>query len=196
MSVIEKFYGRIDSRELSFCEAEVSARLKTGYGYTNELIEKCKRVLLENTDCRYCAVRVPISCKGNLIDFGYFSTSSNSLEKLLKKCDECFIMAVTLGSKVDLLMKRLEALSVSEHYITDALASALAESAADVAEKNIKKELVCSMRFSAGYGDFRLEDQSAILELLDARKMLGITLSTSYLMTPQKSITAVLGIKK
>lgn len=196
MNVYENFYGRIESKDLEFAENEVALRLKTSRGYTNELIEKCKKTLLQNTDCRYSAKRVAIKADGNTVDLGAFSVESRDLSRLLEGCEECFVFCVTLGNRVDFLLKRLSASSLAEHYITDALSSALAESAADMTEEIIKGGKICTNRFSAGYGDFPLEKQADILSLLEAQKLLGITLSKSYLMTPQKSITAVFGIKK
>ncbi len=195
MNILESFYGRIESEELEYAENEVALRLKTDRGYTNDLIEKCKAILLENVDCRYSAKRITLNISGNTVDFGGFTVESKDLARLLSGCSECYMFGVTLGNRVDFLLKRLSALSLAEHYITDALASALAESAADKAEDIIKENRISTNRFSAGYGDFPLEKQADILALLDAQKLLGITLSKTYLMTPQKSITAVFGVK-
>ena len=49
-------------------------------------------------------------------------------------------------------------------------------------------------RFSPGYGDLPIEIQPKILTVLSADKTLGITLNESYLMTPVKSITAIMGV--
>ena len=195
MSIYERYYGKLDCAELYFDENESANRLKTERGYTNDVIEKCKKTLLEHTDCRYCAIRLNIDIKDNTVDFGEFSVDSKSLAKNLSGGRECFIMAVTLGNGVDRLLKKLSVVSVSEHYISDALASALAECAADIAEEKIKGKETCAPRFSVGYGDFYIEKQSDVLKILDAYKMLGISLSKTYLMTPQKTITAVIGIK-
>ena len=40
-----------------------------------------------------------------------------------------------------------------------------------------------------------IKNQKKILEFSDAYKMIGITLSESYMMTPKKSVTAIVGIK-
>jgi cobalamin-dependent methionine synthase I len=50
-------------------------------------------------------------------------------------------------------------------------------------------------RFSPGYGDMPLDLQGVILELLEAGKRLGIALGESKLMSPSKSVTALIGIK-
>ena len=51
-------------------------------------------------------------------------------------------------------------------------------------------------RFSPGYGDFPLEFQRNIGDLLQMAKNIGITLTDSLLMMPSKSVTAVIGCSK
>ncbi len=196
MKLIEKYYGIIENSNLYFCENETANRLKVERGYTNETIEKCKVLLLESVECKYSAVRLEIEVKENIIDFGLFSVESSALAKNLANTNECYILAVTLGSKVDRLLTKLSAISLAEHYIVDALSSSLAESATDIAENLIKGENQTKVRFSPGYADFDIKHQSDVLSILDAQKLLGISLSKSCLMTPQKTVTAIIGIKK
>ena len=47
---------------------------------------------------------------------------------------------------------------------------------------------------TACYGDMPLSAQPVLLATLDAQRKLGITLSKSLLMTPTKSVTAVVGL--
>ena len=54
--------------------------------------------------------------------------------------------------------------------------------------------LFLTERFSPGYGDSPLEMQKQVLDLLDAENKLGITLSKGYMMSPSKSITAIMGL--
>ncbi len=51
-----------------------------------------------------------------------------------------------------------------------------------------------SKRFSPGYGDLSLEIQKNLLAYLDAHRRIGIELTENYLMIPQKSVTAILGV--
>jgi 5-methyltetrahydrofolate--homocysteine methyltransferase len=51
-------------------------------------------------------------------------------------------------------------------------------------------------RFSAGYGDLPLEYQKKIFDLLDPHTQIGLTLNDSYLMSPSKSVTALIGVEK
>jgi cobalamin-dependent methionine synthase I len=51
-------------------------------------------------------------------------------------------------------------------------------------------------RFSAGSGDFSIEYQKKLFEILDPPTSIGLTLNDSYLMTPLKSVTALIGVEK
>lgn len=192
----ERFYGAIDPKTLVLDDGETAARLKVARGYTDSAIQKCERLLRSVADVRYCAARLGVAYPENgEIDFGFRRIESRDLFRNLAGAGEVFIMAVTLGIKVDMTLKRLSATSPAENYITDALSSSLAESACDEAEKRIVGGNICRPRFSPGYGDLELGFQRDVLDILDARKTLGITLAESLLMTPQKTITAVIGIK-
>ena len=56
--------------------------------------------------------------------------------------------------------------------------------------------LPLSARFSAGYGDVPLELQRDIFALLDCPRRIGLTLNESLLMSPSKSVTAIVGISR
>ena len=86
---------------------------------------------------------------------------------------------------------------MGEAVIFDACGSAWVESGCDAAEAEIAarfKGRYLTDRFSPGYGDLPLSLQPAVLAALDAEKRLGIHLSDSFLMTPSKSVTAVIGV--
>jgi cobalamin-dependent methionine synthase I len=51
-------------------------------------------------------------------------------------------------------------------------------------------------RFSPGYGDLPLEMQKDVMTALDCGRTVGITLTDSLLMTPSKSVTAIIGMKE
>jgi cobalamin-dependent methionine synthase I len=51
-------------------------------------------------------------------------------------------------------------------------------------------------RFSPGYGDFPLSYQRVLIDLLDAPRVLGVSVTPSDLLVPVKSVTAVVGIRK
>ena len=50
------------------------------------------------------------------------------------------------------------------------------------------------LRYSPGYGDLPLTLQSSLLALLDAPRQVGLCASASHILTPRKSVTAILGV--
>ena len=51
-------------------------------------------------------------------------------------------------------------------------------------------------RFSPGFGDVSLEVQKIFFELLQCQKNLALTLNDSLIMSPEKSVTAFIGVYK
>ena len=181
-------YREIPTSELTLNIYEVANRLKVPRDFDLSCAEKCKTELEKIIDCKMAAVRVPIKCN-------IMGTESKDLEKCLKDSNEAFIFAVTLGSGVDRLLLKYSKISPSSAFIIDALASAYAEAAADRAQDILDSIAKTKLRFSPGYGDLPLEIQPRVLDLLNAGKLLGVTLTDSLLMKPQKTITAIAGIE-
>lgn len=189
--------GRVD--EVALDPHEVCRRLQIPRGFESEgmdsLVGRCVGRLKEAVDCRYAYVRVPVEVSSSAVcrfDFG--EVESMDLSKNLRGCTEAFVFAVTLGIGVDRLLHRLNLLSQAEHFITDALASAAAEGLCDGVNGILASSGQLRPRFSPGYGDVPLSFQAPLLGRLRADATLGITLNGAYLMTPMKSITAIVGI--
>lgn len=188
-------YGEIPQSEINIDSIELAARLKTKKGYIDDTIAKCESELRKVVQCRYSAARVNVSYPHDgIIDLGFGEFKSLDLYRNLGGAKEAFIFAVTIGMSVDRHLMKLYSLSAAEHFISDGIASALAEAACDRVNEILSDGLDCRKRFSPGYGDFPLELQPKVLETVNAGRLLGITLSSSLLMTPKKSITAVMGI--
>lgn len=81
--------------------------------------------------------------------------------------------------------------SIENTYITSAKKAKTIENV----DKNNTKYFLTD-RFSPGYGDLPLKHQPEVLRLLEAQKRLGINLTSSGLMIPRKSVTAIMGISK
>ena len=121
------------------------------------------------------------------------------IHQLLRDCDRVVLFALTLGPEAELLIRREGLRSPTEALILDACASAACEQACDELQKKLEDQLcvegICPTdRFSPGYGDLPLTVQAPLLELLDAQKRCGITLSDTCIMTPRKSVTAIFGL--
>ena len=129
------------------------------------------------------------------VNLGFTEVGSASLIKNLDGADEAFVFVVTLGIEVDRLLTRLSKTSRAEAFIFDAVASALVEAVTDVAEEEIKGEYICRPRFSPGYGDFSIEHQGELLSFLGAPNHLGVCVGDGGIMSPMKTVSAIMGIK-
>ena len=87
--------------------------------------------------------------------------------------------------------------SATDAYYLDAVGGWMADYMADRVEDKVASEAAkhgckLSMRYSPGYGDWPLSVQPTLLKLLNGERI-GITLDSSNIMTPRKSVTALLG---
>ncbi len=186
---------KIDAGDLFLSVAEAAQRLCIPREQDSSFAEASKEKILSVIDSKMAAVRVPVRIDGDQIDLGFGKFNSENLRYALGNSREAFVFAVTLGIGVERMLFRLSKISVSEHFIADALASAYAEAAADRAQEILNTYAKTKKRFSPGYGDLPLEIQPMILKALDSEKTLGITITEGLLMKPRKSITAIVGIE-
>lgn len=186
--------GRIGAEDLILNPREIALRLGCPAD-TVATADECLKELREAVLCRYAACRLPVSHPAEgVTELGFGALPSYDLVKNLGGCREAFLLAVTLGTGVDRLLLRLSRLSPARHFVTDALASAMAEAACDAAEKAVTGGVPCRPRYSPGYGDLPLTVQPPLLARLDASRRCGITVSDTLIMSPSKSITAIIGI--
>ena len=122
--------------------------------------------------------------------------SGEDVWRLISGCDKVVVLAATLGSATDELIRKYQSSDVLRAMITDAEASAAIDVLCDEAEREILSHTDGSltMRFSPGYGDWPLEAQSSLLDFVDAGRKIGLYVGASDMMTPIKSVTAVAGL--
>lgn len=128
-----------------------------------------------------------------------FELEGEDIYELLSTSEYIVFFSVTLGLKVDVFLRREQVINLSNAIIYESIASTLIETAVDILVENIEKNIggyFLTDRFSPGYGDLPLKHQSEVLRLLEAQKRLGINLTSSGLMIPRKSVTAIMGISK
>ena len=117
-------------------------------------------------------------------------------QALLRDCASAAVLVCTLGAAFDLWMKQLQARDMGRAVMLDALGSAYVEAGCDAAEDAIRARypgMYLTDRFSPGYGDLPLDTQTEFAALAGASRI-GVTVTDSMLMNPQKSVTAILGI--
>jgi len=121
----------------------------------------------------------------------------NSARKMLAECHHAALMVCTLGLGFEQHMRLTQARDMSRAVLLDACGSALVEAGCDAAEKEIAARFpgaYLTDRFSPGYGDLPLALQPDICCITDSQRRLGVYVTASCLMNPQKSVTAILGI--
>jgi len=161
----------------------------------NEEAEKCQRLITPMGIYE----RFDISLnKENVVEIrGGFSIESIDLYCWLKGCDEIVVLAVTIG---DGIIARVEGLvgarEVTRGMIVDAIGSETVEEVA-----NLLNRMICTTvrkattkRYSPGYGDWKVTDQKALLDLIHGEKI-GIKVNNASQMVPEKSISAVIGLE-
>lgn len=117
----------------------------------------------------------------------------------LKGAKKIAVLAVTLGINAEREILKFQQFDMVSAVICDAVFDAYTESLADSVEAEIlsfakKQGLHINWRFSPGYGDFPLETQRAIADVLNLSKTIGLTVTESNLLIPRKSVTAVMGL--
>ncbi len=110
----------------------------------------------------------------------------------------CF--ALTLGEEVDREQERRSVEDFSEAYFFDGVASALADGVLAALRTELDqraRERTCEVayRFSPGYTRWPIRDQSVLLPMLRAEEI-GISLTDTYFMLPQKSLSGVFGLRE
>lgn len=117
----------------------------------------------------------------------------------LEGCEACVFLAATIGSEIDRLIRIRSVENMADAVILDACASVAIENVCDNMERYfevqyLKEKLYITDRFSPGYGDFPIEMQKVFCDLTLSQKRIGVTCNASFMLTPSKSVTAVIGL--
>lgn len=137
---------------------------------------------------------ITVDSEGVTLDCGVRFTSRD-LAAHLKGCEEALLLGATLGSRVDMAIRRLALGSVAEGAAAQAVAAALIESYCDSVQTQVDTNgLAQRPRFSPGYGDWDLAEQKLLFPVLDCAKRIGLTLTDGLMMAPSKSVTAIIGL--
>lgn len=161
-----------------------------------ELIESCIRESDGKIQYKVCYTILPLEVKDNICQLGGFEFNSSKLASNLSGCKEALVFAASLGVEFDRLLAKYSRLSPAKALILQAFGAERIEALCDSFCDDITKELSCSSRprFSPGYGDLELSAQKDLFYILDCQKKIGISLNQSLLISPSKSVTAIMGL--
>ena len=161
-------------------------------------LQECLKAAKGAAQCRAVWRRYPLVRDGNALDLGFAKTDSRDLRQHLEGCDEILLFACTAGAETDRRIARAKLLSPARGLLMHAIGAQQVEGGCDrlcarLAQQFPDRQL--TDRFSPGYGDLTLEMQRDVMAALDCGRTVGITLTDSLLMTPSKSVTAIIGMK-
>ena len=163
------------------------------------LIDECIGEINENALGRVCYREFDVAKKDGILDLGFVKTSSSDLAKNLDGCESIILFGATVGFDVDRLISKYSRVSPLKALVFEAIGAERVELLCDTFAREIAKEKhaigkACRARFSPGYGDLPLEIQREIVSVLDCQRKIGLTLNSSLLMSPSKSVTAIIGV--
>jgi hypothetical protein len=126
---------------------------------------------------------------------------SRQLAKFLANCNEIVLMGATAGREImNAIEEDATGANVTRGIVLDAAASEIVDASLDwimdYFNQTIRREnrRLLGKRYSAGYGDLFLEAQKAMYGLLQLDRI-GIEITESCMLIPEKSVTAITGIK-
>lgn len=191
---------KCQSAEINIDQKEVAVYLGYYSAKADEttvaLTCRCTDEFLSCANFCACYSKVPVKISGDEVDLEFMKTKSKSLAKNLDGCDYAYILAATTGIDAHRLIERNALLSPLKGIVTDCIGSAAIESFCDKINLSFENAEFLRPRFSPGYGDLPLECQKNIIEFLQTKKNIGMSLTENLMMVPVKSVTAVIGIGK
>ena len=155
----------------------------------NSLIDECEAEVLKAAVPRYVYRVVDVT----QVDEGVRLEGTS----VTLKGNKAALIAVTISDGIDRMLRVMQASDLAKAVISDSMASAAIEQVCDKVEAVIKEELPeynQTFRFGIGYGDLPLSQQGEFLKILNAPKLIGLNIGKTDMMTPTKSVTAVIGL--
>lgn len=124
---------------------------------------------------------------------------SKDLYKLLNNSSKCIVLATTLGVYIEKQIRMNSYSNLTKSIVMDACATTAIEEFCDILQQNIKlklnqQERYITSRYSPGDGDLSININEDIINLLDASKKIGLTITKDKIIIPRKSVIAIIGI--
>ena len=165
----------------------------------DDLIDECINELQGKISNCVCFKEFPVTLNDGICDLGFIKTDSSLVKRHLGGCSSIVLFAATVGIGIDRLIARYSRLSPSKALIFQAIGAERIESLCDSFENLVSQKYALAgksilRRISPGYGDLPLDTQREIFSVLSCHSKIGLSLNESLLMSPSKSVTAIIGI--
>jgi hypothetical protein len=188
----EKIYQRLGFKkrttQISETRQEETDRLIREVSFLISLKGSFRRLAISNNDGK------------KIILAGGPTFTSEKLSTFLRDCREAVFMAATAGNAImEAIKEKTRQGDLSAAVVYDATASEMTDTGLDwimdYLNQQIRREgkVLLPRRFSAGYADFNLANQKAVYDILQMEKI-GVTINSSCILLPEKSVTAISGI--
>ena len=134
-------------------------------------------------------------------DLTFTSVRSELLEKSLHGCTRALVFVATVGVGIDRLIAKYSAIEPSRALIMQAIGTERVEALCDEFCREAPGMLGLDpkgfrSRISPGYGDLPLLLQRDIFAALGCPLKIGVSLRDSLIMSPSKSVSAIIGIRE
>lgn len=159
------------------------------------LMHECLAEAQDGLCYRVCAREMSVD------ELAFMTDVSHNINTYLSDCRGAVLFAATVGLPLDRWIARYSRVSPARALMFQAIGAERVEALCDafcdqLAEEKAAAGLTLKNRFSPGYGDLPLSVQPRVFTILDCAKQIGLTLNDSLLMSPSKSVTAVVGIRE
>lgn len=162
---------------------------------TAALLEECLAECEGTFSYRACGGLFDVKQQHDGVFIGEMLINSQSLAAHLQACSKAAVFAATVGLSIDRLIAKYANVNTAKAYMFQAIGAERIEALCDEVCEELKTLGNTKTRFSPGYGDFPLQTQKELVAILDCGKKIGLNLNDSLLMTPTKSVTAIVGIE-
>lgn len=119
-----------------------------------------------------------------------------SLRRHLAGCSRVAVFCATLSNEIDKIILQAK-FDVLRQLFLDTAASVYVEQLCEEVCQGLRRENMgwfLTKRYGVGYGDLPLSQQREVLTLLNAQKRLGVLATEDGILTPRKSVTALVGL--
>ena len=160
------------------------------------LLRECIDEIAPALSYRMAYREFAVCTRDGALDLGFVTTDSTLLQRTLAGCDRLVLIAGTVGLAPDRLIRRYGSVAPTKAMFFQAIGAERIEALMDAATAEMADGRALTPRVSPGYGDIPLAMQTDIFKALRCPDTIGLTLNDSLLMSPTKSVTALIGVKR
>lgn len=157
----------------------------------DKLMTECEKAVLEKAEPKFLYIEKDLPFEDLM--------QGNDIKNHLSGCQKAIIMCATIGAEIDKMIRINQIGDMARAVVMDSLSSVAIEQVCNGFDKIIAEkysDYYLTFRFSPGYGDYPIDMQKYILQMLNAPKKIGLCTNDNFLLMPSKSVTAVVGLSE